>query len=414
MRSTVLSREVILVANGPGELAAWARPVARALRRAGYAERLALALVPCPYAAGTEAEAVAAWPELDAVWAPSETLAWALAGRRPAGAPPPAARGVVLFLGGDQAFAVALARRTGYALHVYAQEARRHRRAVERFYAPAGPPGARTAVVGDLMVDAVADCPAREEARRRLGLPPSGRPLVALLPGSKAFKVRYVAPLMLGAAQRLGEAADWLWVRSPFTPAEAVEAALADPAAQAVTGGIGARWILPDRLLETPAGTRIHVSPATWEAQRDALAAADAALTVPGTNTAELAVLGVPMLVLLPLNRPEVIPLDGLAGRVLDLPGLRRLKRLAAWAVERRAPLLALPNQRAGRRVAPELVGALSPAAVAEALAPWLADSEARAAAAAALLTAMGPPGASASVAAGVLEALGEAPRAAA
>lgn len=403
---TAPDREVILVANGPGELAAWARPVARALRQAGYAGRLSVALVPCPYAAGTEARAVAAWAEIDAVWEPSATWRWAIAGQPPAGAPAPARAGVVLFLGGDQAFAVALARRTGYRLHVYAAVARRHRAAVERFYAPAGPPDAQTAIVGDLMVDAVADCPPGAIARERLGLAATGRPLVALLPGSKDFKVRFVAPLMLGAADRLGERAEWLWVRSPFTPASAVEAALGDPAVQAITGGVGARWLEPDRLLETPSGVRVHVTPATWEAQRDALAAADLALAIPGTNTAELAVLGVPTLVVTPLNRPEVIPLDGLVGRLLDVPGLRRLKRVAAWAVMKRAPLLALPNQRAGRMIAPELLGALSPADVAAALAPWLDDAEGRREMGEALRRAMGEAGAAARIASGVLAAL--------
>jgi hypothetical protein len=35
------------------------------------------------------------------------------------------------------------------------------------------------------------------------------------------------------------------------------------------------------------------------------------AVTIPGTNTLELGIAGVPSVVMLPLNRPEIIPLEG-------------------------------------------------------------------------------------------------------
>jgi hypothetical protein len=59
----------------------------------------------------------------------------------------------------------------------------------------------------------------------------------------------------------------------------------------------------------TPAGHRVEI---VDEIERYAhMRAADVALTIPGTNTLELGIAGVPAVVVLPLNRPEIIPLEG-------------------------------------------------------------------------------------------------------
>ena len=51
---------------------------------------------------------------------------------------------------------------------------------------------------------------------------------------------------------------------------------------------------------------------------------ADLALTIPGTNTVELSFMGVPMVVTIPLNYPEEIPLEGPAQLLSRVPVLGR------------------------------------------------------------------------------------------
>src|SRR5690554_7637254 len=60
----------------------------------------------------------------------------------------------------------------------------------------------------------------------------------------------------------------------------------------------------------------------------DVMGAADMALTVPGSNTAEMAAAGLPMVVVLPMNLVEKIPLPGAAQYAERLPLVgKRLKR---------------------------------------------------------------------------------------
>ena len=95
-----------------------------------------------------------------------------------------------------------------------------------------------------------------------------------------------------------------------------------------------------------------------------AIQAADLVLTLPGSNTLEIAALERAMVVSLPLYHLEEIPLDGIAGMVGRIPWLGpALKRYAVRKFSERTPFAALPNRIAGRYIAPELRG--------ENLQPW-------------------------------------------
>jgi lipid-A-disaccharide synthase len=54
--------------------------------------------------------------------------------------------------------------------------------------------------------------------------------------------------------------------------------------------------------------------------QYDIMQASDLAITIPGSNTAEMAGLGLPMVVALPLNKPESLPLEGIPGLIGRIP----------------------------------------------------------------------------------------------
>lgn len=411
--------EVLIVSNGPGELAAWVRPVVARLRAELPEARVTVALVPCPYASGQEASAVARWPEAPSVWSPRETVRYLLTGRRPAGWEP-ADRGVVLFLGGDQLFAVVLGLRADFPVLVYTDGQARWRRAVRGYLAAdrntflalrgARLPDEQVRLAGNLMVDAVGQAADPGEIRARLGLRADSA-VLGLLPGSKPFKVRWVTPLFLRVAELLQARDPGLQVvlhRSPFTPREQLADAVENPVWRTATGGVGGTlvadgdqdWIL------TPGGARVRVLAPEIHVQ--GLAVADVALTVPGTNTAELAILGVPMVVALPLHKPEEIPIDGLAGRIGALPlvGPALMRAIARRFIARK-PLVALPNQRAGREVTPELVGLFSPEELADAVGRLVADPLARREVKLALHQVMGSPGAAQAVVDAIRQELG-------
>lgn len=412
--------DILIVSNGPGELASWVRPVVRQFGRDFPEARLTVALVPCPYASGEEAATVTAWGEPVRVWQPAETMRLVLTGRAPEAI---SQVGAVLFLGGDQVFAALLSLRTGYPLLTYTEGAARWRSVARRFLLSdrqaqsrlqkRGYKPGQLATVGNLMVDAVTPRHDPLQIRRLLDLRQDAL-VLGMLPGSKPFKVRYVTPLFLRVAEILQARYPELQIllhRSPFTPREQLAEAVESDRYRAVTGGATGRleregtidWIV------TPGGARVQVVPP--DMHYGGMGVVDLALTVPGTNTAELAILGVPMVVALPLHKPEEIPLDGLVGRLGSVPVLGpAVKRFLARRFEAAKPLVALPNQRAGRMITPERMGTFTPGDLANDVELLLADAVGRREIKLRLHEAMGAPGAARAIVSEVRSLLQRAP----
>lgn len=413
-----MQADIILITNGPGELSTWVKPIVRQLRAEMPTARLTIALVPCPYASGEERRSIEAWGVPIRVWEPSETIRFLLGGRMPSNEPL-RDYGAVLFLGGDQIFGVMMAHRTGYPLLCYTETTGRWAPWVDRFLISDRKaflnlkkkriPSRKLAMVGNLMVDAVRPNYDPNEVRARLGLS-SEAAVVGLLPGSKPFKVKYITPLLLKAAELLWEedpSIQFVLHQSPFTPLTQIAQTLQDERLQQVTGGCGGRLVTvkDQTYIFTPNGAQVRILGPEHHYQ--GMSVADLALTVPGTNTAELAILGVPMLVLLPLNKPEEIPLDGLAGQIGGLPLVGKpLKRAVVNALAKRLKLIALPNQRAGSEITPELKGVITPQDVFTASKSLLDDAERRRQIRLDLYQAMGYPGAAAAVVAVVRETI--------
>ncbi len=405
---------IVLVSNGPGELSTWVRPLALRLHRllglrpraAASEAALQLVLVPCPNGTGREHRAAAGWDLFERI-VPARRF-WDLL-LRPARYGPWPRRGVVVFLGGDQFWTVLLSARLGYRHLTYAEWVARWPRWNDRI-AAMGPRAAgllaprwrqRCTVVGDLMADL------SELARRESALPPG--PWLALLPGSKRAKLRVGVPFLLETADRLAASHPQLRFLLPLAPTVTVDDLLAyagpaNPIARSYGAGVPAvrasTTLKSDGLaLQTPAGAWIELvreNPAHGPLSQCALA-----LTTVGANTAELAALAVPMLVLLPTQHLQVMQAwDGLAGLLGRLPLLRGLFGLAltAWRLRHRG-WLASPNIAAGRLVVPERVGPITPAQIASEVEQWLAAPERLAAMASELRSLRGAPGAVAALA---------------
>lgn len=215
--------------------------------------------------------------------------------------------------------------------------------------------GVDATFVGHPLVEAAADLPARDEARRVLGLE-AGRPVLALFPGSRHQEIaRHLGPFV-ETARMLERRRPGLQVVISHAPTVAI-----DPAS------------VPYQLVRAPSLTLLR--------------AADAALCKSGTTTLEAAVAGCPLV---------------LAYRMggIDYAIARRLVRI---------PDIGLVNIVAGRRIAPEFVqDAFVPDRVAGALAPLLdTGSAARGEMLDALRsvrTKLGEPGAASRVATMVME----------
>ena len=356
-----VSAEAVLVANGPGELYTWVRPVLRELRSRAPDTRVGISLIPCQFASGHETT-IARGFGADVVTSPAQYLRATATGGLPAGLERPGAGdgpGFVLSLGGNAGMAVSLARRLGLRAYRYSFEpgwtrglsalfvpddriARRARRS--------GVPAGRVQVVGNLVADAVQlDAPAEHP----------GSPHVVLFPGSRDGFSVHLIPFFIALVDRLAAAlpqARFVWPVSRLLTDATIVDGIAGREARTLGGVAGTRD--GDRVL-TPSGAAIEMVP---EEDRYAhMRAADLAVTIPGTNTLELGVAGVPSVVLLPLNRPEVIPLEGVGHWLGLVPGVGRyLKRYAVrlWVEGLSAPV-SLPNRFTGEDLMLELTGHL-------------------------------------------------------
>jgi hypothetical protein len=360
---------------------------------------LRLVVVPCPNATGQEHRVARDWGLFERVL-PASRFWWLLL--RPRRHGPWPARGVVVFLGGDQFWSVLLSARLGYRHLTYAEWVARWPRWNDRI-ALMGPAAAgrlaprwrgRAAVVGDLMADLSA------MARQDEPLPPGD--WVALLPGSKRAKLLVGMPFLLETADRLAALRPSCRFLLPVAPTTSVRELLAYGSA---ANPLVRRRGTPEPRLEdgeivTAAGTRIRLE--ERQPAHAALSQCALALTTVGANTAELGALGVPMIVLVPTQNLEVMQAwDGWIGLVARLPLLRRLLGVAltAWRM-RHSGFLAWPNISAGRAVVPERVGPIQPAQIAAEAADWLDHPERLEAMADDLRSLRGAPGAVAAVAA--------------
>ena len=405
-RATADEREVVLVSNGPGELHAWARPVLEALRRLDPELAVRIALIPCQFASGREAE-IAATFGADAVTSRADFLRTVPTGRAPAGLG--AERGVLLQVGGAPTYAAALAARLGHPYQRYAYTAGGHRR-LDRLYLPdertarrarrGGTPTARVEVVGNLVADALAGVAPD---------PDPGRPHVMVIPGSRDAFARVLVPLMLRIVDELARRrpdARFVWPLSRMLSEETVRDAVAG-VEKDVLGGVAGRR--EGDVVVTPGGAEVDIVPE--EARYAHMRAADLAITIPGTNTLELGIAGVPSLVVLPMNAPERIPMEGI-GHWLGLIPLvgRPLKRWAARLyVEGFDQPVSLPNRIAGEPLFVEVAGIVDGEDLARRADALLADPDDLARRRARLAATMPAPGAAERLARRVLERL-EAP----
>jgi lipid-A-disaccharide synthase len=320
-----------------------------------------------------------------------------------------ASEGVVLHLGGDPFLTWLIAKRFRQPCLAYADRPFALQSRFDRvFYSGAEPvPGMEgnggRAAIGELAVDAAhRRCPKREPFR-------GGKISVGLYPGSREAVARHMLPFFGAVADGVSRSMpgiEWMLAKSDFLPVEFFQG-LADAKAARPLEGVSLRWEESDggAVLVTEKGNRIEVV-----APGVAAARANLALMVPGAGTAELAALGVPMIVALPGFLGEAMPLPGLAGSAGSIPVVGGLvHRGASLCFSRKDGYHSHPNRRCGRMLVPEVVGEFSAQQVAKVVIQTL-TAETRALEEE-LKAVMGPPGAARHLAEEV-RALSRAPQA--
>jgi hypothetical protein len=380
--------DLLILSNGPGEVTTWMRPVVRALRRELGDDRarcrISVILSPCPNATGREDRIAATYPEVDRVQAAQDFLPFLLFGKTAANWDW-RERGVVIFLGGDQFFTLLIAKRLGYFSLVYAEWEARWYRFIDRFALrneailktiPA-PYQHKCRVVGDLMADIL---PVETNSGERDELSPT----IGFLPGSKAAKLSQGVPLCLSIADHLRRQYPQLKFLLFLAPTLDLDtlAYFADPQRNSIAAKFDqASAVLVGKeggyFFQTPMGTEIEI--VTEFPAHQSLRRCQLCITTVGANTAELAALAIPMLVLLPTQELDAMrSWDGVGGILANLPLVGSgLAKLINWLILSRKRLYAWPNIWAKEAVVPELIGELRGIDIAKIVGDYLQNREA-------------------------------------
>jgi hypothetical protein len=376
-----------LTANGPGEFAGWVRPLLTALYARDPALDVRIFCVPDDYATGYEAEYARGFFPQATVYTPGEYLRFAL-GRGLDGLPAHADR--VHYLGGDLMHAARVHDRLGGIASAYKFSRKRYAGRFAHVFAVDeanrkqllgwGVPAGQIAVVGNLAIDG-----ALGEAEGRFGDADSDavRDGVLLMPGSRKFEIEHMVPMFVRIALQIRRRLPTVpvaFARSPFTTDAEIAQALLRGGVREAYGAAAELEAGGAAILA--AGERFPLLPAALRAGRKARLA----VAIPGTKVIELAALGIPAITTMPLNRPELIVINGVlqyAGRVpfIGTP----LKRTAIAAGIKRFRFVAQPNIDAGRELDPEIRGTLLPSRIAHVVAERFADAAWRAETSAAL-----------------------------
>jgi len=384
--------DILILSNGPGELATWVRPAVQALREklgnAGTQARISVVLSPCPHATGKEAQIASSYPEVDRVQAPEHFFPFLLSGKT-AENWDWHQTGVVLFLGGDQFFTVVIGKRLKYRTVIYAEWDARWYRWIDKFAAMKPEVFAKIpqkyankfTVVGDL----IAEVGNGKSGRAGTGAPPLRKiELIGLLPGSKAAKLALGVPLCLSIAQSIHRIRPDTRFVIPVAPTIDVQtlARFADPeqnpCLHLFENASAELQLTQPPFLQT--ANNLQVELWTQTPAYDLLSECSLCLTTVGANTAELGSLAVPMIVLIPTQQLDAMKAwDGLPGLLANLPLVGSAFATAInWLIWQlgKGKLYAWPNIWAQEEIVPELIGKLEPDAVAQLAIDYLSHPE--------------------------------------
>jgi hypothetical protein len=373
---------IAITSNGPGEFSGWVRPLVAALLRLAPDTDVTLFFVPDDYATGRESDVARRMFPLAHVVTPKEYLRFAV-GAALDGVP--SRVDVVQYLGGDLMHARRVRARLGGGGRSYKFASKGAAKRLDGAYAVdaknagelegLGFAPQRITVVGNLAVDgALGEAAGLFAASAEAAFEPDG---VLIMPGTRRHEVANLVPLFLQMAVHLRALRPNLPIAfgiSPFTSD--------DELAQALSRGGEYRnvWGTRGRVVPHSSGIALEAQggpafPVVRDTMRHA-ARARLVVTLPGTKCIELAALGVPAIVCVPLNAPEAVVINGPLQYVDRIPFAGTfLKRAMVIAVDLRFPFTAQPNMDTGEMLMPELRGTQMPGEMARRVAAY-ADNE--------------------------------------
>ncbi|HPZ06975.1 MAG TPA: hypothetical protein PL110_02585 [Candidatus Eremiobacteraeota bacterium] len=373
---------VLITANSPGELYGWARPLATRLKNISGCN-IILVLLPCVFSSGEEKRVALKMPFIDKVVTVREYLEFIILGKRLKAFSlyPPQ---IIVHLGGDLFHAALMARRFSIPAVGYKWAVKKYDRYFVKYFVPhkkfkdimlkEGIKEDKIEITGEFVVDEVVDEIKREKNHV---LPVSGEPVICCMPGSRFNEISALMGFFMRIAELIKKeipSAFFIFPLSPFISMEVFLKILSSPLAR---GFVSTKAKLIEeyniKYLETQEEVKILLY---LDGGVGAMAKSDFLLTIPGTKCLEGAVMGKPMLVVTPLNRPDLIAFHGFLGLLDLIPGGSYVKGRLLLHVAKKFGFIALPNILAEREIVPELTGVLTPEDVSKYVLKLLSDKD--------------------------------------
>ena len=363
--------EIFALSNSPGEVSGWLGPVAEAIRASEAGVSITAVTLPCPYASGMEARCAGGLPGVTRSMTLRAALAECAALRRAPG------RRLILQLGGDPMYGFALSFRMHAPWMIYTSRPKFPRHVAHYFlqdekacarFDKAGVPASKRTVAGSLILDSVP-----RVSGAIPGFSFEGKKLITFMSGSRPFEYELGCGFFCECARRLHSSfPDWQAIMpvAPTVDEDVLRRGLAKA---------GFDWNEEEHEGQSRVvSVRIsdgYDAPFIRTGQYEAIAASSLAVAPPGTNNLQIALLGVPLIMVAPLNEAQHIPLDGLAGAVPHKSRLMRgiKKRLVLWA-NAREKYISLPNRMAGESVLPERRELMTPESASRYIAELMAS----------------------------------------
>ncbi|MBO8242933.1 glycosyl transferase [Prochlorococcus marinus XMU1411] len=370
---------VVIVSNGPGELATWVSPLVNELNKISESLcdedkinfTLRLVLVPCPNATGKEFLVAKSWNKFELI-TKSKSF-WKLLLKPHSFANWPK-KGIVIFLGGDQFWSILLAKRLGYLNITYAEWISRWpqwtnviaamnakvKELIPKRYKY------KCQIIGDLMADI--------KLNSEISLKNKEKHNIALLPGSKKAKLSIGIPFFLEVADHIAEENQNINFIIPIAPTTNKSEYLffqseRNPISKYYSSKIKTLKNLKDSRfdyeIETSKNTKIYLI--KKHPCYEILKECDIAITTVGANTSELAAIALPMLVVLPTQHLNMMNAwDGIIGIIGKISLINRfLTFIIRYFYFKKKKFFAWPNIKAKRMIVPERIGNFSPKKIA-------------------------------------------------
>lgn len=315
---------LILIANGPGEISNLVQPLCKELQANFPFISTYLFLVPCQFATQNEKNVAFSYGGIKAVFESDFTFKFCLGLKK---RPFEAEKGAVLYLGGDPFYAKRVGKRYKFPVFGYAET--NAQATFKNVF--------RRSKDFDLMADNRVEIKdSKENLFAKYQLKDKDYALFFASSRNKQFK--HLVPFYfetIKTIQKKRPEFSALISTSPFVNSNEIE------------------------IFKNNCPPNTHLISAT---PKELFKISNFLVTIPGTNTAEAMYAEQPMLVVLPLSKPEVLDFPGLIGLLMRIPLLNTiLFQVVLCYFRKKIPLFSIPNILHQKMIVPELVGKITP-----------------------------------------------------